>query len=227
MAFFRACCRQSASTLDSPSSKERPSASAIAAMFPNDAAAICPPKMRLTVGMETPLRDAKLWNPIPSIFRRVCRRSAVIGRIFLMLFSYHIRYTFRIKPKALFCCPRIYIRNPALDQIRHAEQIANNVLRKSLYILTLMRSDAPIWMDLKSRVHPTAQHARPQRHHLRLRASHETFPRDQTGRRHTRRMRHQTHHVESQVYAAQSLHINTADSNTVFTASSCKSGGYP
>ena len=69
MAFFRACCRQSASTLDSPSSKERPSASAIAAMFPNDAAAICPPKMRLTVGMETPLRQ------------------------------------------------RIYIRNPALDQI--------------------------------------------------------------------------------------------------------------
>ena len=69
MAFFRACCRQSASTLDSPSSKERPSASAIAAMFPNDAAAICPPKMRLTVGMETPLRH------------------------------------------------RIYIRNPALDQI--------------------------------------------------------------------------------------------------------------
>ena len=44
-------------------------ASAIAAMFPNDAAAICPPKMRLTVGMETPLRH------------------------------------------------RIYIRNPALDQI--------------------------------------------------------------------------------------------------------------
>ena len=95
MAFFRACCRQSASTLDSPSSKERPSASAIAAMFPNDAAAICPPKMRLTVGMETPLRDAKLWNPIPSIFRRVCRRSAVIGRILLMVFSYHIRYIFR------------------------------------------------------------------------------------------------------------------------------------
>ena len=69
MAFFRACCRQSASTLDSPSSKERPSASAIAAMFPNDAAAICPPKMRLTVGMDTPLRQ------------------------------------------------RLYIRNPALDQI--------------------------------------------------------------------------------------------------------------
>ena len=35
-------------------------ASAIAAMFPNDAAAICPPKMRLTVGMETPLRNAKI-----------------------------------------------------------------------------------------------------------------------------------------------------------------------
>ena len=117
MAFFRACCRQSASTLDSPSSKERPSASAIAAMFPNDAAAICPPKMRLTVGMDTPLRDAKLWNPIPSIFRRVCSRSAVIGRIFLMVFSYHIRYILEIKPKALFYCQRIYIRNPALKQI--------------------------------------------------------------------------------------------------------------
>ena len=102
MAFFRACCRQSASTLDSPSSKERPSASAIAAMFPNDAAAICPPKMRLTVGMETPLRDAKLWNPIPSIFRRFCSRSAVIGRIFLMVFSYHIRYIFRNQAKGAF-----------------------------------------------------------------------------------------------------------------------------
>jgi hypothetical protein len=71
-------------------------------MFPNDAAAICPPKMRLTVGMETPLRDAKLWNPIPSIFRRVCRRSAVIGRILLMVFSYHIRYTFRNQSKGAF-----------------------------------------------------------------------------------------------------------------------------
>ena len=31
----------------------------------------------------------------------------------------------------------------------------------------------------------------------------------------------------SRLYATQSLHNNSADSNTVFTASSCKSGGYP
>ena len=30
-------------------------ASTIAAMFPNDAAAFCPPKMLMTVGMDTPL----------------------------------------------------------------------------------------------------------------------------------------------------------------------------
>ena len=29
-------------------------------MFPNDAAAICPPKMRLTIGMDTPLRHRDL-----------------------------------------------------------------------------------------------------------------------------------------------------------------------
>ena len=34
--------------------------------------------------------------------------------------------------------------------LRNRKWIANNVLRKSLYILTLMRRDAPTSMDLKS-----------------------------------------------------------------------------
>ena len=97
-----------------------------------------------------------------------------------MVFSYHIRYTFRNQPKGAFLLSEdLHQKSCSVSNqykflvvrvlrfwelghlhLRHAEQIAKNVLRKSLYILTLMRSDAPISMDLKSRVHPTAQHAR-------------------------------------------------------------------
>ena len=44
--------------------------------------------------------------------------------------------------------------------LRNRKWIANNVLRKVLDVLTLMRRDAPTLMHLKSRMHPTAQHAR-------------------------------------------------------------------
>ena len=97
-----------------------------------------------------------------------------------MIFSYHIRYTFRNQAKGTFILSAdLHQKSCSVSNqykflvvrvlrfwelghlhLRHAEQIAKNVLRKSLYILTLMRSDAPISMDLKSRVHPTAQHAR-------------------------------------------------------------------
>ena len=44
--------------------------------------------------------------------------------------------------------------------LRHGKWIANNVLRKSLNILTLMRRDATALVYVESRMHPTAQNAR-------------------------------------------------------------------
>jgi len=61
--------------------------------------------------------------------------------------------------------------------LRYQKWIANNVLRESLYILTLVRRDAPTLMHLKFRMHPTAQHARS------IRRQQSSFEQD---RNHTR-----------------------------------------
>ena len=61
--------------------------------------------------------------------------------------------------------------------LRNRKWIANNVLRESLHILTLVRRDAPTLMHLKSRMHPTAQHARS------IRRQQSSFEQD---RNHTR-----------------------------------------
>ena len=61
--------------------------------------------------------------------------------------------------------------------LRNRKWIANNVLREVLDVLTLVRRDAPTLMHLKSRMHPTAQHARS------IRRQQSSFEQD---RNHTR-----------------------------------------